>query len=546
MPIIKILITDTLPFFNDFDGNVIKLPSDSDSLSKFKLPKIENECIYIIEASPDRNNPLNYDGVNIALRLYFLAILNHINNFRIFLIGFEDKTNFFQFCTYSNILKCPGIDYIEIGNDIDKIKEIELSSIDLRYAKQSILNIGIKPPASYKSHHSISNEWAILRWAKALKIEDNSLSETKMKVDNDLYYNYLKTIYPITSNVNITSRVLLHIQKDKILLIDDEVEKGWGLIFNKICANKVELFGNEFKDWDAKKIINESFEKAKNADVVILDMRLHDNDFNQDDITEITSYQILEKIKNHNAGIQVIIFSASNKIWNLQAFQKLGADGFIVKESPENSVDTNFTSQSISNLYTTIDSCLEYAFVKVFYEKFLLLKENLERRKKSKELPKEFVDEYLKWLEFGIINLLKYKSNEGNVLTFLMFFSVLENISSRLINVENPENTPVDGEFKFKFRINDNYLKSFTWDTNFNKYNKTNVDLLSARNINWNQKVLNTLDVLGCDLPNINNLVKKRNDIIHSNSTTGDRIQISKAELKKLFEIITNNIENIP
>jgi hypothetical protein len=103
-----------------------------------------------------------------------------------------------------------------------------------------------------------------------------------------------------------------------------------------------------------------------------------------------------------------------------------------------------------------------------------------------------------------------------------------------------------DGEFKFKFRINDNYLKSFTWDTNFNKYNKTNVDLLSARNIKWNQKVLNTLDVLGCDLPNINNLVKKRNDIIHSNSTTGDRIQISKDELKKLFEIITNKIENIP
>lgn len=140
--------------------------------------------------------------------------------------------------------------------------------------------------------------------------------------------------------------------------------------------------------------------------------------------------------------------------------------------------------------------------------------------------------------------MLKYKSNEGNVLTFVMFFSVLENISNRLIDVNNPE--PTNAEmFKFKFRRNNNYLINFEWNQKSKSYNKTTNDLVCNRSINWNQKVLNTLDVLGCDLPNINYLVDKRNDIIHSNPTTRDKIQISNEDLKKLFKIITEKIENI-
>lgn len=50
-------------------------------------------------------------------------------------------------------------------------------------------------------------------------------------------------------------------------------------------------------------------------------------------------------IKKINPGIQVIIFSATNKVWNLQALQEAGADGFIIKESPENSIDPNFTKK---------------------------------------------------------------------------------------------------------------------------------------------------------------------------------------------------------
>lgn len=544
MQIFKITTEDSKPVLEKISGGILLiLPTENDNLNNFNIPEVKDDSIYIIEAAPDTSNPLNYNGVGIALKIYFQTISESINKIRIILFGFEDKQSFFQFCNYSNILKCPGIEYVEIGNEnLEEILEIEVKELNVVEIKQSLLNIGIKPPTSYKSHHSIANEWSILRWAKALQIKSDSLEKIREEVDSSLYYKYLKSIYPIKKGENIKNGKLKN--SGKILFIDDEVEKGWGVIFKEICGVELTVYGSEFKDWITEKIIRESFNRAKEFDVVILDLRLHDDDFDENDPKNLTGYKILKKIKEHNNGIQVIIFSATNKIWNLQALESAGADGFIIKESPEMSVDPDFTSISIENIYKTIDECLDYAFVKCFYEKYVMLKENLERKKRNKELPKEFVDEYLKWLVFGINNLLKYKSNEGHVLTFVMFFSVLENISTRLISVDNPEATN-GGMFKFKFRRNNNYLISFDWNRNSKNYTKTTNDLVSNRSINWNQKILNTLDVLGCDLPNIGDLIQKRNDIIHSNSTTGNVININKIELEKLFKIITENIENI-
>lgn len=499
----------------------------------------------------DFKNAVSYQGVEFAIRWYFSIVSKNSNcNFKIVLLGSETKSAFFQNCNYSNILKCPNIDYVpnnfeDITQYLSKFKTRVLNSNE---ALEKIDLIGIKPLASYKSHHSIANEWSIIRWTKALNLnisEENELKKIETSIENSLYYKYLNIKFPATLTSKFKSKILLN--SGKILFIDDEVEKGWDTIFKTICRGKsYSSFGQEFKNWDQNQIIDESFNKAKDADVIILDLRLHDDDFDEKDPKEITGYKLLKKIKEHNRGIQVIIFSATNKIWNLQAMQEAGADGFIMKESPEDSVDAKFTSQSIENIYRIIDECLEYSFLKKCFVKFNYLKQELEPRKKYQThpnpLPKEFVDEYLKWLEFGILNILKYKSNIGNILSFSIFFSVLENVSNRIIDVDSPQRIASD-EYKFKFRINNCYLNEFI--SNGTLYSNSNTDLVSKRNLNWNQKVLNTLQALSSNLIDMNSLINKRNDIIHSNSTTGNAANISKEELQKLFEIITNNIENI-
>ena len=73
------------------------------------------------------------------------------------------------------------------------------------------------------------------------------------------------------------------------------------------------------------------------------------------------------------------------------------------------------------------------------------------------------------------------------------------------------------------------------------------MDIVSDRNLPWNQKILNTLDYYGCNTQNINNLIIKRNDIIHQNTTTGNnKVTVSDLEIKVLFDLVTNRIEFIP
>ena len=75
----------------------------------------------------------------------------------------------------------------------------------------------------------------------------------------------------------------------------------------------------------------------------------------------------MQSIKKLNIGIQVIIFSATTKVWNLQALQEVGADGFIVKESPENSLDTFFTVKTLSEFVKTMDKSIERLFLKTVF-----------------------------------------------------------------------------------------------------------------------------------------------------------------------------------
>jgi DNA-binding NarL/FixJ family response regulator len=103
-----------------------------------------------------------------------------------------------------------------------------------------------------------------------------------------------------------------------------------------------------FKSISQNELIKKVIQKVTvdDIDAVLLDFRLLPIDFTVDKIEEITGVKILQEIKKLTPGILVIIFFATNKIWNLQAYQDAGLDGFILKESLENSIDKDFTKSS--------------------------------------------------------------------------------------------------------------------------------------------------------------------------------------------------------
>lgn len=315
----------------------------------------------------DNRNGISYDGVEYAMRWYlFLLSNNKTLDFQLILIGAEDELSFFKNSDYGDFLKCPNIHYLQ--NSLDNIQnylsESQSKTINPAEAIETLKKAGIKPPTSYKSHHSIANEWSILRWAEILGLDiedDKMLRDVRKTIGSSLYYRYLQAINPIPANSVVRKSLT---QDGKVLLIDDEVEKGWHPIFAKICKDvSFSSIGQRFKNMGTDDIVVEAVDRAKNADVVILDLRLHDDDFGQKNPRDLTGYKILRAIKAHNKGIQIIIFSATNKVWNLQILQEF-ADGFILKESPNNSGEEIEVTNAIDGIYNIIDSCLRLSFLK--------------------------------------------------------------------------------------------------------------------------------------------------------------------------------------
>jgi hypothetical protein len=132
----------------------------------------------------------------------------------------------------------------------------------------------------------------------------------------NLYFKYLRTIHPI-SKQDVISATKLKIEckgKPKVLLIDDEAEKGWYEIFAFLLGDLNNIYtdylGVDFKSLSSDDIIEKSIDKifTNDIDVVILDFRLNPSDFENRNSEEITSIKLLREIKKRNPGIQVIAF----------------------------------------------------------------------------------------------------------------------------------------------------------------------------------------------------------------------------------------------
>lgn len=384
-------MNDSIIFF-DANSNLIN-PKDDDFLNK-KLVEIVLDYTKPIDEQLTEIiifNLVDVDYTNIIIPVCFgeilsdflgLRLASHIRctpginqNKNIFLYSFTGIKDYFSNECF-NIVKTKGvflIDYdIETILNSSQENKIYLSNNPLI---NEVKKLNLHVPLNYEDSHSLANEWAIYRWAQSINAYDKNIEKIQSKLHNDLYFKYLKTINPIVSADTLKNEDLKinYEGKVNVLYIDDEANKGWYEIFCNILTEKNQIDFNYLDDFNEKttdEIIDISLEKIKDYDVdlVILDLRLHKDDFNSASIESITGFQILKKIKEFNEGIQVVIFSATNKIWNLQALQLAGADGFIIKEAPENSVDPNFTKQSIESYISTIKFCLKKTFLKEIFK----------------------------------------------------------------------------------------------------------------------------------------------------------------------------------
>jgi CheY-like chemotaxis protein len=247
----------------------------------------------------------------------------------------------------------------------------------------------------------------------------------------------------------------------RILLIDDNANKGWKQIIEKVFPVPDIKVVVAINSQEAETKIEDKF------DLIFLDVRLSEQDYHVTKPTEFTGYKILKKIKNDflnpNFSTPIILMTATNKIWNVDAFRNYGVDGYYIKEHPNYIFDKETSKQNYNNLK----------------KKFIELKEVGQKRQEVWELSKDIINKISNHSYFKennkynnvknrIIDKLKlgydYLFNEPNELdkevlktnneaiAFIIYWSILEEIVkgySGYLNWTLPDYT-FSGNWKFR------------------------------------------------------------------------------------------------
>ena len=354
---------DPLPLSIEVGQNSISYLTKED----YSPSLLEHGSAFYVPTIIDVDSAFSYKGVDLAIRIYLDCIQAGIFDIELFLLSAEDKGSFYSHCESADILKCPNVHFIR--NSKSSI-EASIGSLDIRAFKKdtalvSLRSLKITAPSVYKTHHSITNEWSIYRWTKYLGIENVS---GESGIEDRLYFKHLAVINGLNS-VDGTDRLPIiltdpNAPKPRILLIDDEVDKGWHAFFERILSKSSVVFeslgGSSFRHKTSEEIEEIAISKVQSfdPDVVILDLRLEDADFDTEKTAkEYTGIRILKRIKQEiNRGIQVIGFTASNKVWNYLEWSDSGhgIDDIVIKESPELSTNSSYTADSIIHLVSSL------------------------------------------------------------------------------------------------------------------------------------------------------------------------------------------------
>ena len=352
---------------------------------------------------------------------------------------------------YSQILSTKGTYFTEF-NDLESAKE-EVSLIEglaeYDYVTGFLKVIHLLPDGTI-GRHSLANIWGAYAMDKAANT--NALpqdSDFKKK----LYFKYmaafanLNKIKPldILGKIQIGKANTINAAGKKILLIDDEADKGWESVLRKIfkttSPEDFVVINEKVKDFDRFSTENKQITETQRFDLYLVDLRLNGLEEEETIKTkEFSGMKVLRKIKSINQGNQVLIFTASNKSWNFKALLDEGADGYYMKESPEYNFSQEFSNQNYKQFQNEIQTCFDNNYLFDIW----VFKEAIEKHFKSNPLKFYFPNhlELLKAITYqnlileelkASFDILKTSNSHRFNVVMLSLFKIVESLSEIFI-----------------------------------------------------------------------------------------------------------------
>jgi len=370
---------DNIAYKNIFNS-LIKFPpieNIDDNISKNIIPKLKSNDYKIIFIKDNLSlNYLELYGLRVAYHIRLSKELENMRYVPIVIISDLDNYTLNKLSSLAEIFSTKNI--FIIPNNKKSVDDFDISKItpltSEEYQTKFLNKIEVEQPKDYLTHHSIANEWAINRWANVLDVKSEVLEANNDKISSMLYFKYILAKNPIERQDN--NIILAPKKKGNVLFIDDEWDHGWSDILKRLFGRnnniKFETFEYDFKDKSNFNLIvqvnyKDLRKQIKNADVVILDLRLIEQDHDANtDIDNYSGIKILQKIHEINAGIQVIMLTATSKSTILEKLYEYKILGYIKKEHPDDIfIDTQ---ENIKKFVKLIDKGLKNSYLKEIWD----------------------------------------------------------------------------------------------------------------------------------------------------------------------------------
>lgn len=347
--------------------------NDLGIINDFVINRLKQEFDILVM---DADNFLRSEEVALAIGLYLrLSFMEIGANALKPIIIVSDKSIklFLKHKTYSQLLLTKNV-YFQPrqGIILDAVTPLEAK----RYQDDFLDFIHVQAGPE-TGRHSLANQWGASVLDKLLNLGKSSENPVLCTASKSLYFKY---VYAQTIDVadflsgkqqtqyNLLNRPAINAKGKRILLIDDEADKGWEYVLKKlIITNEGDFSVINHKAKDFNDFSKEEREDIENGgyDLIFLDLRMNGSE--EENVykpEEFSGMKILKQIKKIQKGVQVIMFTASNKAWNLKALLDEGADGYYIKESPEYKFSLGFSLANYDVLRKNINDCLKRSYLR--------------------------------------------------------------------------------------------------------------------------------------------------------------------------------------
>lgn len=523
---------------NKYNANVIELKfeNDYDVISDFVTTNLSQDFdVLLIDA--DR---FPKPDVALAIGMYMrLSVLDIRENALKPIIVASDKSikSYLHFKPYSQLLMTKNV-YFQPRTEIMFDCVLPLASKD--YVNDFLSFINIKPEQG--RNHSLANQWGASVIDKISNNGTNTNFIEFKKAERSLFFKYvhLQTINIVDyllnkiSPPNLNNRKKIEALGKRILLIDDEADKGWEYVLRNLVNIEKDDFlviKHPIKNFDSLPPQEKKMILSGNFDLIILDLRL--NGENEDDIYDpqrFSGMSLLKNIKKESPGTQVIMLTASNKAWNIKALSQK-ADGYYVKESPEYGFSLSFSAKNYDVLHEEIEFCLNRSYLRNVDRIISNIKKDFNQTQNNKPQFKNGIKNLI-----DISYTLLYSRHYA--FAFISLYQVIELVNDEYLEIAKNKRWFIKetGDYAKSWMIN---IKHECVEANMTKDDKRKFPewkkLSSIYYQLWKQKDKK----FGY---NAQKLIKRRNDFMHNDIKSDSFSEKDYIELIELINIVCSQI----